>query len=171
EMIVLNNIAILYSKEEQFDKAKEYFEKAYQIAKEKDDAIKIGMSAITLGIVNNEQNELVRAKTYLDEAINLLKERPNILIQAEIALASNLFKEGKYEASKNIVEDLLPQLKNKTYQEHRLELLILLSKIAEKENHIGQAIEYANRASNETINLDTKINVLEQLSKLYLKNN
>src|SRR5690606_5589257 len=34
EMIVLNNIAILYSKDLKFDKAEEYFLKAYGIARE-----------------------------------------------------------------------------------------------------------------------------------------
>ena len=171
EMVVLNNIAILYSKEKQFDKAEEYFEKAYQIAKQKGDGVKIGMYAVNLGLVNNEQNELEKAKIYLDEAINLLKERPDILMQAEIALADNLFREEKYEASKKIIEELLPQLKDKAYQEHRLELFILLSKIAESENRIGQAIEHANKALRETASLDNKIIVFEQLSKLQIKNN
>jgi tetratricopeptide (TPR) repeat protein len=49
EMVVLNNIAIVYSKEKNYDKAKEYFQKAYDIAKENKDRIKIGLYAMKPG--------------------------------------------------------------------------------------------------------------------------
>ena len=41
EMIVLNNIAILYSKEKKYSKAEEYFEKAYNLAKQNNETIKL----------------------------------------------------------------------------------------------------------------------------------
>src|SRR5690606_30318444 len=87
EMIVLNNIAILYSKENQFDRAEEYFKKAYDIAKSKDDLMKVGLYSVNLGLVANEQNKTQKAKTYFEEAIPLLQEHPSIILQAEMGLA------------------------------------------------------------------------------------
>ena len=48
EMIVLNNIAILYSKDKKYDKAEEYFSKALELAKNNKDLIKQGLYSINL---------------------------------------------------------------------------------------------------------------------------
>ena len=58
EMIVLNNIAILYSKDSKNDKAEEYFLKAYEIAKENNDSVKIGLYATNLATVANATEEI-----------------------------------------------------------------------------------------------------------------
>ncbi len=94
EMTVLNNIAILYSKEKNFDKATAYFLKAYNIAKEKNDKIRIGNYASNLGIVHNEMHQLDKAREYLREASAYLHDDTRRLPGAQYAYAQNQFQEG-----------------------------------------------------------------------------
>ncbi|TYA55726.1 tetratricopeptide repeat protein [Formosa maritima] len=170
EMIVLNNIAILFSKEGELNKAKEYFLKAYKLAHKKEDTIKIGLYAINLGIVANNQDKLELANTYLQEAKKQLKNEPSIYILAEIALAENLYKKNELLKAKYLATTILPNLETTALSEERINILLLLSNIANNMDEKSEAIELGKTALNLAINLETKITAFKQLSKIYLNN-
>ncbi|MCL9806989.1 tetratricopeptide repeat protein [Flavobacterium amniphilum] len=83
-MIVLNNIAILYSKEKKFNKATDYFLKAYLIAKDDKDQLKIGLYGMNLGNLENDKNNPKKARKYFAESLPLLKKYKQYLVMAEI---------------------------------------------------------------------------------------
>src|SRR5690606_32344284 len=148
EMIVLNNIAILYSKDSKNDKAEEYFLKAYEIAKENNDSVKIGLYATNLATVANAENEIQKAESYIKIALPLLKNMPPVLSQAKITNAQNLVLKKKFDEAKTIALELLPNLNTSELSEHRISVLMILSKIYENENNLPLAIDYVKRAGN-----------------------
>lgn len=172
EMIVLNNIAILYSKDNKHDKAEEYFLKAYEIAKENKDSVKIGLYATNLATVANEKREIEKAENYIKIAIPLLKNTPPILAQAKITNAQNYVLKKDFEAAKSIALQLLPNLNSPELSEHRISVLMILSKVYENENNLPLAIDYVKRAGKDAnVSLENKIDVFERLTELYRKLN
>lgn len=168
EMIVLNNIAILYSKEEQLDKAEEYFKKAYNIAKRKQAKRQLGMYAVNLGMVANERGQVVKAKEYLDEAMDLLQDQPEILINAEIALASNYLLRQDYQKAKEIALKVLPQLDNDESSENKVSLLFIISEIYQAEGDLEKAIIYVSKPLSNSLLPEEKMTIYERLSELYV---
>lgn len=170
EMTVLNNIAILYSKEDDIAKAEEYFFKAYTLAKERNENIKVGLYAINLGLVANQQNKLDLASAYLGEAEEALKDHPAISIFAEIALAENHYKRGNLNKAKKIAEILLPKLETIAQTEERISILVLLSNIAKALGSHDEAIRYGEEALTIASNPEYKISAYQQLAKVYIVN-
>lgn len=172
EMIVLNNIAILYSKDNKHDKAEEYFLKAYEIAKENKDSVKIGLYATNLATVANEKREIEKAENYIKIAIPLLKNTPPILAQAKITNAQNYVLKKDFEEAKSIALQLLPNLNSPELSEHRISVLMILSKVYENENNLPLAIDYVKRAGKDAnVSLENKIDVFNRLMELYRKLN
>lgn len=167
EMIVLNNIAILYSKDKKYNKAEEYFGKALVLAKNNNEIIKQGLYSINLGQVNDEQGDLIIAENYLNNAIDLVKENPRLLIEAKLELANNYYLKGDYINAKKLSFELISQLNDIEYREHKKGVLLLLSKAYLKENDNTKAEEFAKNALNEEVNIENKIEVYKQLSTIY----
>lgn len=61
EMTILNNIAVLYMKEENYQKADEYFTKAYEIAKKSKKPKRMAIYAINLASVAVDQKDIPKA--------------------------------------------------------------------------------------------------------------
>ncbi len=167
EMIVLNNIAILYSKDKKYDKAEEYFSKALALAKNNNEHIKQGLYSINLGQVNNEQGNLKSAENYLSEALELVKNEPRLLIEAQLELANNYYLKGEYIKAKKLSFELIDQLNDIEFREHKIAVLLILSKTYLKEKDNLKAGEYARNALKEDINIENKIEVYNQLSLTY----
>lgn len=169
EMISLNNIAILYWKEEKFDKSEEYFYKAYEIAKKNNETISLSIYAINLASVANKKNELIKARSFLDEAINLSQDSPDFLLEAKILLVENYLLQGNTEDSKKLAFEILPQLNDVTNSNLKNKLLLLISGAFERESLIEDAIIYAEMSLSPSITLESKINTFERLSSLLTK--
>lgn len=167
EMIVLNNIAILYSKEKQYDKAEEYFKKAYNIANRKKAWIQKGVYAVNLGMVANEKNQIAIAKSYLDESKILLKDKPTILVQVNMALAENCVKRKDYKQAKKISFELLRKFKEEQSKENVLAVLLILSNTSHAEGDLNAAIYFAQQALKEHGSVEDKVTIYERLADLY----
>src|SRR5690606_15492369 len=152
------------------DKAEEYFLKAYNIALENKDSVKIGLYATNLATVANEKNETEKAKTYIDIAVPLLKNSPPILAQAKITNAQNLVLRKDYETAKNLALSLLPKLKNPEWSEHRISVYMILSNIYENQGNTDLAIEYVKRGGYDpNASIENKIEMFNRLTELYRK--
>ncbi|MFA5418630.1 MAG: tetratricopeptide repeat protein [Bacteroidales bacterium] len=171
EMTVLNNIAILYSKEKQLDKAEEYFMKAYTIAKRKQANRQLGMYAVNLGMVANEKGQAAKAKEYLDEALELLKDQPEILINAEIALAANYLLREDFNKAKKIALEVLSKLDNDKSSENKVSLLFIISEIYQAEGDLDKAIDYLTKPLTNVMLPEDKITIYERLAQLYVAKN
>ncbi len=171
EMSVLNNIAILYSKEKNFDKAEENFRKAYRIADKSKDIIKKGLYAINLGGVLNEKNDLITAQKFLKEALQIFETEPGMLIEAKLVLSSNHMLSGRYDESITLSFQLEPQFRTEEYIEHKISNYLTISKSYHGLGDFQKAMFYAEKALEDNINIENKINVYEQLSDLHIEQN
>lgn len=170
EMTVLNNIAILYSRDNKIDKAKEYFSKAYELAGKVNNNTSKGLYAINLTIVYNEKGDYKTAKRYIDEALKLTVNSPYYLL-AKSTDMETLVNLEKYDEAEKIAQELLPKLNGVEYSEHKTQVFYNLSVIAEHKNDLPKSFHYLELAEKSNLNYDFKENLFERFSKLYKKAN
>src|SRR6218665_104889 len=169
EMIVLNNIAILYSKEKKFDKAYDYFLKAYTIAKKRNNKVKIGYYAVNLASVLNETGKPLEVQKYLSEANTYLKNHPDILYLSHVVQAENELLLGKTVQSRNNAIALLKDQKNKFSADNQIVLHLLIAKSYLKENELTGASEWSKKALSQNPDPEKKIEIFRLLSDINRK--
>jgi len=170
EMTVLNNIAILYSRDNKTDKAEEYFSKAYELAGKVNNNTSRGLYAINLTIVSNEKGDYKTAKKYIDQALKLTVNSPYFLL-AKSTDMETLVNLKQYDEAAKIAQELLPKLNGVEYSEHKTQILYNLSVIAEHKNDLPKAFHYLELAEKSNLNYDFKENLFERFSSLYKKLN
>ena len=87
ELTVLNNIGILYFQESNLPKARDYFLKAYELSSTDKNSNKHGYYAINLALVSNKMNKAEDASRYIQAALPLVRDQPELEIMAKMALA------------------------------------------------------------------------------------
>jgi len=168
EMIVLNNIAVVYSKEKEFVKANEYFHKAYVIANQHKDSLKIALYSMNLGALANDEHHLEKARTYLEKAL-IYTQRPEVTIPAQIGLCFNDLLAGNHLKARTKAFELLPTVDQEEHQDQRTELLTLIAKSFLEDNDLTQALQWTNTALEVQPNLETKIELFQYLSDIYFR--
>ncbi|HLP64696.1 tetratricopeptide repeat protein [Flavobacterium sp.] len=169
EMIVLNNIAILFSKEEKLDKAMEYFLKAYTIAKKRNDFVKTGYYAVNLGSVLNEMNQPLAAQKYIDESLQYLTKQPDVLYLASIVQAENELLLGKTVSARSKAMALLQKPNNKFSRDNQVVLFIIIAKSYLKERNIKSSLEWSSKALSSNTDLEKKTDLFNLLSTIHQK--
>lgn len=167
ELTVLNNIGILYFQEANLSKAKEYFGKAYELSFDSENSSKHGYYAINLALVSNKMQQVEQASKYINEALPLVKDQPEIEIMAKMALAENLFIKGKYREARELSLALLSQMAGETHTDNRVFMLLLLSKIYKEEKQYNLALQNAKMARAASGILEHREDVYEALSNAY----
>ena len=168
EMIVLNNIAVVYSKEKEFTKANDYFHKAYVIANKHNDSLKIALYSMNLGSLANDENKLLKARTYLEKALTFTSS-PEVTIPAEIGLCETDLLAGDHSKARTKAMTILQTLKKDEHEDHRLELLTLIAKSYLEDNDLSQALQWTNSALATQPNLEGKIELYKYLSDIYFR--
>ncbi len=177
EMAVINNIGVLYIEEKDRPKAKESFYKAYEIAKKLKDEELIGTYGINLALVLNKMGELDEAENYIEEALPLLKIRTNVLLLAKLAKAENLLLREQYVQAERLALDILPQINNLSLINEgatvndKITLLLLITKIYEKQKQFKKAQTYALMARAAQLNIGERIESYGILADLYGETN
>ena len=169
EMTVLNNIGILYFQEEERSQAKKYFFKAYEKAKQVKDEVKVGYYAVNLALVSNKMKEVDSAQYYIDEALPLLKDTPNVLLQGKMAQAEMFLLKEQYTKAEKIALSLLPELQGVSQLENRVFILLVLAQINEARNQLSKALDYTLEARQVQKGLENQTEVYDYLSELYGK--
>lgn len=169
EMTVLNNIGILYFQEEERSQAKKYFFKAYQKAKQVKDEVKVGYYAVNLALVSNKMKEVDSAQFYTQKALPLLKNTPNVLLQAKMAQAEMFLLKEQYNKSEKIALNLLPELEGVSQVENKVFILLVLAQISEAQNKINNALNYTIEARKAQKGFENRTEVYDYLSELYGK--
>lgn len=167
EMTILNNIAIIYAKEKQFDKAHDYFKMAFSIAEKQDAKRQMGLYATNLGMVANDLGNITQARDYLDKAQSLLQDDADLMLNVEIAQANNLFLQGQHDQARDLAMSILKRLDKPKYSEYNFTLNILLSKIHERKNDYHNAISFSQNALSFATNPDLKIDCYKRISEIY----
>lgn len=170
EMVVLNNIAILYSKDSKDEKAEEYFLKAYQIAKKENDSRSIARYATNLGLVSNKLKKLSEARLYFKEALSLLDKQSDLHVDSRLGLAENYLLQEKPDQTIEFVHQILPKLESMDRDEFESLAYYLLAKSYYHKQELEDAIYYGQRSLHFSKNLDSKKEIFELLAELYQDN-
>lgn len=168
ELTVLNNIGILYFQENDLQKAKEYFEKAYQLSFNQDDKSKHGYYSINLGLVLNKLGFADEAEKYIREALPLVKNKPDILLMADLAMAENLFIRNRYKESENLSLQLLPRMTSEANRENKIFILLLLSQIAEWNRKFEAQLSRALEARLASVGFENREEIYDAVAKAYV---
>jgi len=167
EMVVLNNIAILYSRERNYEKSGEYFKKAYLIAKENKNKIKIGLYAMNLGSMANETGDAATAKKYIMESLPYLKADPNLYTLGLITLAQNDLLTGNARQARENAQELYKNAKDLGFNNIGTQLSLIIIEASIKEGNFETAETDAKKLLAKNDNKDTRRSCFNLLSKLY----
>lgn len=167
EVMALNNIAILYSKSGKFNKAKTFFTKAYNLSVKEKDSVKIGIYALNLGILASTVNDLPKARQHFDYAVQFLKKDPSLILQLHTAIAENEMQKGNSNNAIALSKKLLATIHKWQDDNNAITLLLVISKSYLKLKDFKMATEYAEMASKNNTNLETKKSIFEIRSDIY----
>jgi len=173
EMSVFNNIGVLYIEEKDQGKAEESFRKAYNIAKTLGDKRQIGTYGINLALVLQKMGKLDAAEKYIEEALPLLKDIPNVSFLANIAQTENLLLRNQYSKAEKLALEILPQIENLSLLQEqitvndKITLLLILADIYKEQNQFVLAQKYALLARNSEENIEGRIEIYNCLANLY----
>lgn len=177
EMAVFNNIGVLYIEENDRIKSEESFLKAYEIAKKMGDKQQIGTYGINLALVLNKSGKVELAQNYIEEALPILNDFPNVYLLAKIAKTENLLLRKEYTKAEMLALEILPQLDNLSLLKEqitvndKITLLLILTQIYEKQNQYKTALEYALMARSLQENIEARIEIYDRLATLYGETN
>tara|TARA_R110000822_G_scaffold199918_1_gene337571 strand:- start:287 stop:1435 length:1149 start_codon:yes stop_codon:yes gene_type:complete len=113
--------------------------------------------------------EVDSAQYYIDEALPLLKEAPNVLLQGKMAQAEMLLLKEQYTKAEKIALSLLPELQGVSQLENRVFILLVLAQINEARNQSSKALDYTLEARQVQKGLENQTEVYDYLSELYGK--
>lgn len=177
QMLVYNNVGVLYVEEGEYYKAKESFLKAYVVAKTLGDSEQTGAYAINLALVGNKLGELDYAEKLIEEALPLLKESPNIYLLGEIARTENLYLKGAYSRAEKLGLSILPRIDNLSHLNERITVndritvLIIMAKLYAALDRVESARDYALMARAAQFKAGERIEIYRLLSELYTRSN
>jgi tetratricopeptide (TPR) repeat protein len=164
EMIVLNNIGILYSKQGELKKAEQYFLKAYELAERLKIFRKKGYYAINLGSLYNQKRNPGLALLYLKQALPLLQKDREQLFLAHIALAKNDLISGRSGRAREKAIELLSQ-GGASNSDNGIQLHIIIAQSYLDQQKPKQAIEWLQKASALHPDIEKDKVIFELLSK------
>src|SRR5690554_4368830 len=168
EMIALNNIAINYLKDDRLNKAKAYFEDAYNIAVELQDSLKVGIYSLNLASVSNELNALDDADFCPTTAFEHLKKDSTYCNKKILTKVDNLILRKQYDKALSILNEQLPELDSVQIAEDRFQAFFLLTKIYQGKNQWTKAINSIKKiAGDSAVTLENRKDVYIQLADLY----
>ncbi len=174
EMKILNNISQLYFLNDEIDKTSHYLNMAYKLAQDLKDSLGLATLMISLGITSNKTGDLELADSYINDAIKIIKNQLKdsaLLVIAIYVKTENLYLKGEYNRAKQLALETLEQYSKIINPESKIENLLILSRIYEKEKNLQKAIYYAKEALENDPKLPVTIEIYEQLSDLYRKVN
>ncbi|WP_458845326.1 tetratricopeptide repeat protein [Flavobacterium hauense] len=167
EMIALNNIAILYTADKNYTKAREYYKKVYDAAKS-EKFKSLGIYLINLANVENILDNPGRARVYIAEAMpNLEKHWPRSVVVADMILAEANLLEGKTGIARQEAQELLKNTKDVAYNDIGIPLKEIIVKSYFKEGSYSLAAQDALEILNRKPDLETKKRTFELLSEIY----
>ncbi len=169
KIIALNNMSRQFSIENEYGKAKEYIIKAYEIACQLGDSLRIGQMAMNLAALGNQIKELDTAEKYADIALEMLKNQSHIigLSHARTIKIENLYFKGQYSEAEQLALKTLNEFPEIQVDDIKSQFLLFLSRIYHKKGDMQKAIHFANESLENYPRLINKIDIYEHLSKLY----
>lgn len=172
EIIVLNNIAVLYYKEKDHQAAEEYFTKAYDISVKTNQTKNIHLYAANVASIAAATGNVNKAEKFLPIALSNLKEPDiNYYLARTIEAKVLWLKNHKKEAIDLSLEEF-PKLKNPENQPSKIGFLKILSEIYLEEKQYSEAIRYAKMIADDPYsNINERLSSFELLANIYSASN
>ncbi len=169
QMQLLNNIGVLYSTEKDYKKSYDYVKQAYGIAKHLNDTLKMGRFTVNLAIIAHKMKNLDLAEKYINVSFNLLKNNTDNLDYAlvQIVKAENLYMKADYDRSEKLALEIYDQIDTIRYENVKSQFLLILSKIYHQQKDFQKAIYFAEKSLSDNPKLTTRIEIYEDLAKIY----
>ncbi|WP_196885520.1 tetratricopeptide repeat protein [Aureivirga sp. CE67] len=168
EMIVLNNISVLYSMDEKYEKAEEYISKAYEIALKTKEDYTIGLYSINLGEINIQKENREKAQEYFSDAIQLLEKHPKQQKIAKIAFARNLIHFKNYKEAEVLLNEISPKTE-RLAEKDDFKILFLLGETYFHQNRNSDALKSVLKSLENNNYSDLKVDIYQLLSDIYFK--
>lgn len=164
-----NNIALIYSFENDNAIALEYALKAYEGAKAQKSDDVIVSSATNLCHIYSILGNFSLAKKYLMEVKDVPKTK-DVEHKWQINYADILISEGKIAEAEKIGKRLLNEVEEKKAEGCYICIAKTLTRLYEQQNKIDLAIFYSKKGLQSTIEKKDRIDLYAALSRLYFKN-
>ncbi|WP_177229061.1 tetratricopeptide repeat protein [Pustulibacterium marinum] len=171
EMTVLNNIAIVYVKDENAEKAKEYFEKSLLIAKKLQLPEKIALYASNLSKLNLEQGDTEKAKEFIQLTLKHPVKNPAVRLNAFSTQNKLLFQHQLFDSVIKVSNSALKESQKYQLHESASEFEYLIAKAYYEKGNYTKANEIVEQALNNAANDFYKLDLYELKSLLALKTN
>lgn len=164
---IINNIALLYSYEKDYDMALEYCIPAYLSAMKKDSKYAV-LLAINISDVYNRLGNYKEARKYLLETKKFPKS-DQFELAWKINYAETLLLEGRLDEAKNIMDELFMMTNDKKEKTCFVCVAALLSRLYTRLDNPERAISFAKMALENTTELHERMELYDKLSTLYLR--
>jgi len=166
---VLNNIALLYYNEENYETALEYCKRAYAMAESEDFDYGKVLLGINIAEVYNRLGDFKEAQKYLMEVEDIPTSKKLEHMWA-INYAESLILERKLNEAQKIAETLINDDVDWYADVYwHVQVVKLLSKIYTLQKKYPLAISYAKDGLRETTEMKERIELYDRLSQLYLQ--
>lgn len=142
---VSSNMVALFQSQGLFEEALPYGIRAYRIAHaENYNGQELIYASLAMGSIYSGLMRYDIALPYFEEAVRLAREKEFAHMESfvEASYARNLFHLGQYAQAREVAEDALQQIKGKKKYDLQVDLLHILSQVADKQNDVGTALHY-----------------------------
>jgi tetratricopeptide (TPR) repeat protein/DNA-binding CsgD family transcriptional regulator len=155
ELTILNNIAVVYKSEGNFEMAQRFLKRAYDNALELNMHQKAADYGVNLGTIYTYTGEYEKAHAIFDEAIRAIRPGTNNYFLARISKADAYEREGKPEAARHILENIVQQ-QPAVNDDVIVFALTRLAKVLHTLGYHRQAEQYARQGVKVSRSVDNK---------------
>ena len=168
-VMILNNIANLYSYEKDYKNALKYFKIAYADPQSKKNDFNRTFLAVNIADTYNKLGDFIQARKYLLEVKDTKKAKKFEEVWS-VNYAETFYLEGNTDKAEAMMLNLLKNVGEKKDNDSYVYIVELISRIYSKKGNYALAIEYAKKGLLSTSKLKGRIDLYNQISKLYALN-
>ncbi len=145
---VNNNIGVIYSSMQNFEKAFNYFLESLRAYRKLNQERGISKSLNNLGIVSMENNDPENALKYFEESIAISRKEGNLRATSNTLnnIALVFLDQKKYDAAKKYLNEALDICNTSGYTINKMSIFINLGVIYQKQGQINKAREFFEKS-------------------------
>ncbi len=171
---VNNELAFLYDEKNDFEKAKLYYQKNYELSEKKGYLIGIAVSANNIGDILLKQKKYITALPYIREGLEINKKLKNYwgLITSYISLGQNHFYLKNFNEAEMLYRKALSLAKNGNYPIEKKDIYFYMRELYELKNQYDSAYFYFKKyeiIKDSLENLDVKKQIAQMETQFNTK--
>ena len=168
EMAALGNMALLYTKEKNYEKAGEYISKAYNIAADKKDYPRMAIFGINLANNANNRGRPKEAQKIIRDVFKYNKDK-GLFNLGNMLLAESELLLGHNKKAREMAQNLYDTADDLDYNEIGVSLLLIIAKSHIAENATVEARHILDQLLAQQPNVETKRTIFGLLADSYAK--